>query len=80
MEMRYVIASYPTPEAAEAARAALASAGLRADVLPPSRRWADRLASALGARPAGLRLGVAPEDVDRAVAHLGLARCGERPG
>ena len=75
VEMRYVIASYPTPTEAEAARATLAGAGIRADVLPSSPRWAARLGRVLRGAAAEVRLGVAPGDVDRARQHLGLPDC-----
>jgi hypothetical protein len=80
VEMRYVIASYPTPTAAETARAALARAGIPADVLPPSRRWTARLGRALRGTATEVRLGVAPAAVDRARQHLGLPGCrGQAP-
>jgi hypothetical protein len=78
VEMRYVIASYPTSVEAETARATLASAGIRADVLPPSRRWTARLGRTLRAAAAEVRLGVPPEEVDRAREHLGLPGCRDR--
>jgi cell division protein FtsN len=72
VEMRYVIASYPTSAEAEAARATLAGAGIRADVLPPSPRWTARLSRALRGAVAQVRVGVAPAEVDRAREHLGV--------
>jgi cell division protein FtsN len=73
--VRYVIASYSTPERAEAMREVLAGAGIASDLLPPSPRWTARLARALQGRGSEVRLGVEPDDVERARQLLALPGC-----